>query len=678
MVGEEGDGGQPTFQNLAATATEGEMSPLSLPVLRVSGGPAARHSREPTLIDDAHLPSTLQDGAGHTNRARPRPSLSTLIDNANVPGTLPALPLQGAAGRSKSGMQASLSLSDLRRASPSSKPARSKATQPPPSALPNGKQHRRLSASTSLPELDYYMPRDSIHHTVISTPASGSGAPPPKPRFLQPGGRAQKSSATVGAEELGATTSRLPVDRSEWFDSAFAILGSEPRKGSAVQTERPTRSSAAQPPTHAVATLPPREYAPLLSSKEPRPAGAILTALLRKPDVVRAAADYDSRHSELKTRAVKIHSQFYEQPVDCATKDKFDSAVLQLWRTRYFALQSDEWADAVRSRRAKVTGVINTGDGLVYRHAVCADSAKHGANATKDSRSMRSRGPKKAAAGPGAKRIWAPRALWCDARMLLDTDKVYQQRFDVDFERAIEQCSLVRVVLRCDDGDPEEDEDLDGIPDEVEDVCRVLGAAHAQLCLIFAYYGALKVCVRARLPSACATSERARADRMCTQPDGDFSGLTLNEWTQFICDHRLASSRSRFCKPRDCDTLFYAVDALASRYWKERSRAGGIPPSSSRASQGVCGGGDRDCKRHLSRVEFLGALVHLAIKKWRPHGEWRTFDRACARAARSAAMLMRLHGPTDCQLSAVFTTSSPSCDHPTAPLPSGRRLTRES
>ena len=70
-----------------------------------------------------------------------------------------------------------------------------------------------------------------------------------------------------------------------------------------------------------------------------------------------------------------------------------------------------------------------------------------------------------------------------------------------------------------------------------------------------------------------------------------FDELSLNEWTLFVGDCKLASNKSKFCKKADLDRLFIAVD-------------------------GGSAAGDGGKNKALNRSEFLTCLTRLAVMKY--------------------------------------------------------------
>jgi hypothetical protein len=197
---------------------------------------------------------------------------------------------------------------------------------------------------------------------------------------------------------------------------------------------------------------------------------------------------------------------------------------------------------------------------------------------------------------PRASACWAPRALWCDAKALTDTEAVERQRFESDWQRVRSDLGVERVVMRADD-DGAADADGNGIADEVEDVQGVLWQFHVCYAVVFDFYAAVGA----------------------SGGSADVSFLSLNMWTQFIMDFDLVSNRSKFCKQSDLDTLFISIDSLAGRVHAERLKEEGAAKQSHKGPQG---GGAAvtarfdDKRQKLSRVEFMAALVQIAIKRF--------------------------------------------------------------
>ena len=69
-----------------------------------------------------------------------------------------------------------------------------------------------------------------------------------------------------------------------------------------------------------------------------------------------------------------------------------------------------------------------------------------------------------------------------------DTAEIRMRRFEVDWNRAMAM-GLVKVIMQNDDGDDDgvEDEDGDGIPDEVEEVGEMLWQHNGLLYALFSH-----------------------------------------------------------------------------------------------------------------------------------------------------------------------------------------------
>jgi len=206
--------------------------------------------------------------------------------------------------------------------------------------------------------------------------------------------------------------------------------------------------------------------------------------------------------------------------------------------------------------------------------------------------------------------LWAPRCTWCDSKVFYDTDDVKQKRFSLDWQAALDQLGLAKIILRA-------DTDGDGLAEEVEEVGAVLWESAERIFLIFSYYSAL---------------------------GDDIFGLSLNEWTQFVDDHKINNKKSKFCKKADLDRLFIQIDTTSSFYWQklrreieELSMKGALRDKETGAKISVqkALGGDAADKQNkakaLSRVEFLGALVHVALYKYINNGEVKDVSEAVQR-----------------------------------------------
>ena len=130
-----------------------------------------------------------------------------------------------------------------------------------------------------------------------------------------------------------------------------------------------------------------------------------------------------------------------------------------------------------------------------------------------------------------------------------------------------------------------------GIPDEVEEVGEVLYHYYWIIKTLFAYY--------------------------CTMTSKSVCELAGNAWFQFLRDFRLVSKRSQFCKQSDMDMLIIMVDNASAVH--DRNEKKHAPPKTA-SWEGVPAirknGGQQGKSKALDRVEFLFALVNLAINKY--------------------------------------------------------------
>ena len=179
--------------------------------------------------------------------------------------------------------------------------------------------------------------------------------------------------------------------------------------------------------------------------------------------------------------------------------------------------------------------------------------------------------------------LWAPRAAWCDAKDLFDTESVITRRFEADLKRAI-ALGMSREIGRNAKGR----EDA-----EVQEVREVLQAHHETLVLVHAYYAATQ--------------------------SSELRYISLNGWTKYTEDFRFCRKSSRCCMKSDLDRLFIAVDTMSMMHEKALIDAARAEGKSGKAIDKIEQDGDR--QKALSRVEFIIAMVFLAINWYIKSGE---------------------------------------------------------
>ena len=180
---------------------------------------------------------------------------------------------------------------------------------------------------------------------------------------------------------------------------------------------------------------------------------------------------------------------------------------------------------------------------------------------------------------------------------------------------------LVASLCRCHDDDAAKDADGDGVPDEVDEVGAVLLMNHQLYTMAFNFY--------------C---------RAAMQGDDDLDEMTLNGFCEFCKDAKIANQHSKHCKISQLDMVFREIDAMGKKDGVRRleeekrqqeavrrgERSGiaapsGTPRGAANSPRAV--GTPREqprAKREeihnavnaLNRVEFMAALVRVAISKY--------------------------------------------------------------
>lgn len=178
--------------------------------------------------------------------------------------------------------------------------------------------------------------------------------------------------------------------------------------------------------------------------------------------------------------------------------------------------------------------------------------------------------------------IWAPRANWCDAKNLFDTQAVQAKRFECEWKRTI-ALGMAREIER------NSKKGADGASDELVEVAEILGSYFDSLILVFAYYATYS---------------------------NELHYLTLNAWTQWTEDFKLVKNSSKFLKKADMDRLFIAVDTMSVVAEREQQRAAKASVGSQNVKQV-----ESDRQKAMSMTEFTIAIVYLSMYKYVKTGE---------------------------------------------------------
>lgn len=184
--------------------------------------------------------------------------------------------------------------------------------------------------------------------------------------------------------------------------------------------------------------------------------------------------------------------------------------------------------------------------------------------------------------------IWAPRRKWSDGKDFYHHDDILFKRFSNDWAVAL-RLGIVKLVMRFDD-DADEDADGDGVSDEVEEVGAVLFTYCQMYTLVFQTYSEASI-----------------------SGGDDLQFVTLNGWSEFCSDCGLVNKKSKFCKRSDLDAVFLEADAMAARDQAAQAKLIKKP--------GAPTGSGTSKLKALGRVEFMAALVRVAINKYVASGK---------------------------------------------------------
>ena len=127
---------------------------------------------------------------------------------------------------------------------------------------------------------------------------------------------------------------------------------------------------------------------------------------------------------------------------------------------------------------------------------------------------------------------------------------------------------------------------------EIADLQAVMWDCDDMMMVIFDYYAAINA-------------------------DGRISSMTFNEWGMFVEDFHLADAASKNCKRADLDRVFIAVDTKAAMTQQAQQASKTVKGKKSTTDINH----DDLKKKVLHRVEFMVALVHIAVLRYIESGE---------------------------------------------------------
>ena len=277
------------------------------------------------------------------------------------------------------------------------------------------------------------------------------------------------------------------------------------------------------------------------------------------PPTVAAAVDvFDRRHAVLSARATAAleGAAHGDHPFERAAR--FEAALLEVQRHRYALPEKARLLQkiAVRPKTAPARRTTCMGWLLACQPAISFGNSG-GCICIYIRRAWRL-----------DESIWAPRQRTSESRAFYDTAALRRRMFECDWARALQanRGSLTKHILRHDD-DGSQDDNGDGVPDEVQEAGEALWAAQERIYAIFDFYASLG--------------------------EKDVYSISQNAFTLFVADFGLHEEGSDFCTKKHLDMMFVAVNA----------------------GKADCEGGFNQ-KHALNRQELLHLLVRVAIAKY--------------------------------------------------------------
>lgn len=210
---------------------------------------------------------------------------------------------------------------------------------------------------------------------------------------------------------------------------------------------------------------------------------------------------------------------------------------------------------------------------------------------------------------PSGSVTWAPRVAWCDAHALVDTEEVDRKRFENDWRRVNDDLGIGRAIKAASGGGGGRDREAqeETADPRVDQVQETLWKFRAACAVVFDFYAAVGA----------------------SGGSGDLGFISLNVWNQFLIDFSIIDQKSKFLKQSDLDTLFISIDSAANRVQQQHLAAEEDARKNKAAMLKALSGSSgrqlsiakiearfEDKKQKFSRVEYLAALVKIAIKKY--------------------------------------------------------------
>ena len=291
------------------------------------------------------------------------------------------------------------------------------------------------------------------------------------------------------------------------------------------------------------------------------------------PEPMYAPADtFDRRHASKTAKLKKAnHLMKHGLAGEAKAEEVFERLIFDVSTHRFVASSNDQ-----PSSPRGLTQVIKGNHSTWHRHVSSPErpvTAAAGTAGNGDGPSAHDETDSSTIVRARNSELWSGRIPTNDSKDVVDSTETKFKVFESHWRLLLPFCT--KLIIKNDDNGAEDD-DGDGIPDEIQEVGECLWAHQDTTFSIFTYYASL-------------------------ESDADMENIGMNAWTQFCIDFKLIDKKSKLCKAADLDRLFIAVDAQSMRAGQEANKGQGKT---------------QDKLKALSRVEWLAALVHIAILKY--------------------------------------------------------------